>query len=120
VSHFIRLLRRTAFAFFYQTLFFININTLKKWLCQLKPWRKKKPQLMTCQSSLRVSFHSLTSADSFRPFLPNFTFYQYQSVKKMALPAEALAKAGAPGRTRTYNLRIRNPELYPIELQAHF
>lgn len=26
---------------------------------------------------------------------------------------------GAPGRNRTYNQRIRNPVLYPIELQAH-
>ena len=29
------------------------------------------------------------------------------------------AKAGAPGRDRTYNLRIRSPSLYPIELRAH-
>lgn len=29
------------------------------------------------------------------------------------------AKAGAPGRTRTCNQRIRSPVLYPIELQAH-
>lgn len=28
------------------------------------------------------------------------------------------AKDGAPGRARTYNLRIRSPTLYPIELQA--
>lgn len=37
----------------------------------------------------------------------------------MAPPAEALAKAGVPDRIRTYDLRIRNPLLYPTELQAH-
>ena len=26
---------------------------------------------------------------------------------------------GAPGRTRTCNIRIRNPVLYPVELRAH-
>ena len=26
---------------------------------------------------------------------------------------------GAPGRSRTYDLRIRSPLLYPAELQAH-
>ncbi len=26
---------------------------------------------------------------------------------------------GAPNRSRTYNRRIRNPVLYPIELWAH-
>ncbi len=34
------------------------------------------------------------------------------------LPAEALAKAGVPDRTRTCDLRIRNPLLYPPELRA--
>ena len=29
------------------------------------------------------------------------------------------AKAGAPGRTRTCDLRIRSPALYPTELRAH-
>ena len=40
-------------------------------------------------------------------------------LKRLAVPAEALAKAGVPGRIRTYDLRIRNPLLYPTELQAH-
>ena len=31
----------------------------------------------------------------------------------------AIKKAGAPDRTRTYYPRIRNPMLYPDELQAH-
>jgi hypothetical protein len=34
------------------------------------------------------------------------------------MPAEALAKAGVPGRIRTYDLRIRSPPLYPTELRA--
>ncbi len=34
------------------------------------------------------------------------------------MPAEALAKAGVPDRIRTYDLRIRNPLLYPAELRA--
>ena len=38
--------------------------------------------------------------------------------KETGLPAEALAKAGAPGRSRTPNLQIRSLTLYPIELQA--
>lgn len=36
------------------------------------------------------------------------------------VPTAALTKTGAPGRDRTYNQRIRNPVLYPIELQAHY
>ena len=37
------------------------------------------------------------------------------------LPASAKmrAEAGAPGRARTCNLRLRRPTLYPIELRAH-
>jgi hypothetical protein len=35
------------------------------------------------------------------------------------LPAEALAKAGAPDRIRTCGLQIRNLSLYPTELRAH-
>ena len=27
---------------------------------------------------------------------------------------------GAPGRTRTFNPRLRRPMLYPVELRAHF
>ena len=27
---------------------------------------------------------------------------------------------GGPRRTRTYNLRIRNPTFYPVELEVHF
>lgn len=30
-----------------------------------------------------------------------------------------LGKTGAPGRIRTFDLRIRSPLLYPAELQAH-
>ena len=59
------------------------------------------------------------SADSFRLLLPISLFYLYPSVEKMALPAEALAKAGVPGRIRTCDLRIRSPLLYPAELRAH-
>jgi hypothetical protein len=33
--------------------------------------------------------------------------------------AYANRQFGALGRTRTYNQRIRNPVLYPIELQKH-
>ena len=38
--------------------------------------------------------------------------------KKTGLPYEALAKYGAPGRSRTCNLQIRSLTLYPIELRA--
>ena len=38
----------------------------------------------------------------------------------MAVPAELYAKAGAPRRSRTYNLQIRSLTLYPIELWAHY
>jgi|HubBroStandDraft_5_1064220.scaffolds.fasta_scaffold1464048_1 hypothetical protein len=34
------------------------------------------------------------------------------------MPAEALAKAGAPERIRTSNPQIRSLKLYPIELRA--
>ena len=30
-----------------------------------------------------------------------------------------LARCGTPGRTRTCDARIRNPELYPPELRGH-
>ncbi len=30
-----------------------------------------------------------------------------------------IVEDGAPGRTRTCNLRLRRPLLYPVELQAH-
>jgi hypothetical protein len=40
-------------------------------------------------------------------------------LKRMAVPAEALAKAGAPDRSRTYDLQIRSLTLYPAELRAH-
>ncbi len=36
------------------------------------------------------------------------------------MPAVALAQAGVPSRIRTYDLRIRNPLLYPAELWAHY
>ena len=35
----------------------------------------------------------------------------------LGLPKPAFSNA--PGRTRTCNLRIRSPRLYPIELRAH-
>ena len=37
----------------------------------------------------------------------------------MAVPAEALAKAGAVGGTRTRDRRFRKPMLYPVELPPH-
>lgn len=40
-------------------------------------------------------------ADSFRLFHQSFLNFLRQSFKKLAAPAEALAKAGAEGRTRT-------------------
>ena len=39
-----------------------------------------------------------------------------------ALPTELrppLHRTGAPGRTRTFNPRLRRPMLYPVELRAH-
>lgn len=45
--------------------------------------------------------------------------YFINSLKKLAVPAEALAKAGVPGEIRTRDLRIRSPSLYPTELRAH-
>jgi hypothetical protein len=42
------------------------------------------------------------------------------SYEGQAVPAEASAKAGAPGRIRTCDLLIRSQALYPTELQAQF
>ena len=41
-----------------------------------------------------------------------------QSVKEDGLPYEALAKYGAPRRSRTPNLQIRSLTLCPVELWA--
>ena len=37
----------------------------------------------------------------------------------MTITTNAGAWGSTPDRTRTYNLRIRSPLLYPIELQVH-
>lgn len=47
-------------------------------------------------------------------------FFKTNLLKKLAAPAEALAKAGVPDRIRTYDLQIRNLPLYPTELQAQY
>jgi len=39
--------------------------------------------------------------------------------KEPMSPGDIGLKPNAPGRTRTCNLRIRSPRLYPIELRAH-
>jgi hypothetical protein len=42
------------------------------------------------------------------------------AIKKQLPMGNALCITGAPGGSRTHDLRLRRPTLYPAELQAHF
>src|SRR5947209_4983382 len=43
---------------------------------------------------------------------------RFQTIARSSVPLEIAAKAGARGGSRTHNLRLRRPPLYPIELRA--
>ena len=45
--------------------------------------------------------------------------FAFHSLKSDIRNAQSEIKDGAPGRTRTCDARIRNPELYPPELRGH-
>ena len=53
-------------------------------------------------------------------FINKFLYWASISLKSRALANWAIGAYGAPGRTRTCNLRFRRPLLYPVELLGHF
>lgn len=53
-------------------------------------------------------------------FINKFLYWASIILKSRALANWAIGAYGAPGRTRTCNLRFRRPLLYPVELLGHF
>ena len=53
-------------------------------------------------------------------FINKFLYWASIILKSRALANWAIGAYGAPGRTRTCNLRFRRPLLCPVELLGHF
>ena len=89
---------------------FIKFYSFKKLACQLKLVRaKKQKNLITAH--LRTRLRCATFASIFLLLIIPLKSWPCQ-------PKLVRAKVGVPGWSRTNDLRIRSPSLYPTELRA--
>jgi hypothetical protein len=79
-------------------------------------------QAMTDQITLdqnTTAARSIVPAADTPPVLNWQQKRQHTAETSLLVTDQVLEKTNAPGETRTPNLRVRSPVLYPIELQAH-